>query len=76
VVKDRKRTENQVADHLSRLEKEAMLKIGDRAEINDVFPDEQALVASHDLIPWFADFDNYLSCDLVPSTICGSIHRP
>ena len=66
VVKDRKGTENQVADHLSRLEEEAMLKLGDRAEINDAFPDEQVLAASHDLIPWFADFANYLASDIVP----------
>ena len=51
VVKDRKGTENKVADHLSRLEEEAMLKLVDRAEINDAFPDEQVLAASHDLIP-------------------------
>ncbi|WMV49906.1 hypothetical protein MTR67_043291 [Solanum verrucosum] len=66
VVKDRKGTENQVADHLSRLEEEAMLKLGDRAEINDTFPDEQVLAASHDLISWFADFANYLASDIVP----------
>ncbi|WMV32914.1 hypothetical protein MTR67_026299 [Solanum verrucosum] len=41
VVKDRKEIENQVADHLSRLEEEAMLKLGDGDEINDTFPDEQ-----------------------------------
>ena len=66
MVKDRKGTEKQVADHLSRLEQEAMLKVGDRAEINDVFPDEQVLAASHDLILWFADFANYLASDIVP----------
>ena len=58
VVKDRKGTEIQVADHLSRLEEEAMLKLGDRAEINNAFPNEQVLAASHDLIPWFADIAN------------------
>ncbi|WMV18842.1 hypothetical protein MTR67_012227 [Solanum verrucosum] len=66
VVKDRKGTKNQVADHLSRLEEEAMLKLGDRVEINDAFLDEHVLSASHDLIPWFADFANCLASDLVP----------
>ncbi|XP_049345498.1 uncharacterized protein LOC125810025 [Solanum verrucosum] len=61
VVKDRKGTEHQVVDHLSRLEEEVMLKFGDRAEINDAFPDEQVLATSHALIPWFADFANYLA---------------
>ena len=73
MIKDRKGTENQVVDHLSRLEEEAMLKLGDRAEINDAFPDEQVLVASHDLIPWFADFANYLASDIVPSYL--SFHQ-
>ena len=30
-VKDRKATENQVADHLSRLEDEAMCELGEKA---------------------------------------------
>ncbi|XP_015078346.1 uncharacterized protein LOC107022170 [Solanum pennellii] len=38
-VKDRKGTENQVADHLSRLEDEALRELGGRAEIHDAFPD-------------------------------------
>ena len=73
VVKDRKGTENQVADHLSRLEEEAKLKLGDRAEINDAFPDEQVLAASNDLIPWFADFASYLASDIVPPDL--SFHQ-
>jgi len=39
-VKDRKGTKNQVCDHLSRLEEEAMMKLVDGIEINDTFPDE------------------------------------
>ncbi|WMV32915.1 hypothetical protein MTR67_026300 [Solanum verrucosum] len=73
VVKDRKEIENQVADHLSRLEEEAMLKLGDGDEINDTFPDEQVLAASQYLIPWFADFPNYLASDLVPPDL--SFHQ-
>uniref|UniRef100_UPI001CC02756 hypothetical protein n=1 Tax=Escherichia coli TaxID=562 RepID=UPI001CC02756 len=73
VLKDRKGTENQVADHLSRLEEEAMLKLGERTENNDAFADEQLLAASHDLIPWFADFANYLASNLVPSDL--SFHQ-
>ncbi|XP_015162967.1 uncharacterized protein [Solanum tuberosum] len=60
-VKDRKGTENQVADHLSRLEEEAMIKLENGVEIDDAFPDEQVLSAFYDLIPWFTDFANYLS---------------
>ena len=58
-VLDRKGTENQVADHLSRLEDEAMRELGDKTDIDDTFPDEHVLAASQDLIPWFADFENY-----------------
>ena len=33
--------------------------------IDDYFLDEHVLAASHDLIPRFADFANYLASDLV-----------
>ena len=49
-MKDRKRTKNQVADHLSRLEDEAMSELGEKAEINDTFLDEHVLAASK---TWF-----------------------
>ncbi|KAH0679182.1 hypothetical protein KY284_020267 [Solanum tuberosum] len=60
-------------DAKPRLEEEAMLKLGDGAEINDAFPDEQVLAASFDLIPWFTDFSNYLASDLFPSDL--SFHQ-
>ena len=47
-VMDRKGSENQVADHLSRLEDEAMRELGDKTDIDDTFPDEHVLVASQD----------------------------
>ena len=45
-VKERKGTENQVADHLSRFQDEAMLELGEKDEIEDAFPDEHVLAAS------------------------------
>ena len=51
-VKDIKGTENQVADHLSHLEDEAMRELGDKTEIDDTFPDEHLLADSQDLIMW------------------------
>lgn len=39
-VKDRKAIKNQVADHLSRLEEEAMQKVTTGLEIDDSFPEE------------------------------------
>ena len=68
-VMDRKGIENQVVDHLSRLEDEAMRDLGDKTDIDDTFPDEHVLAASQDLIPWFADFANYLASDIVPSDL-------
>ena len=72
-VRDRKVTENQVADHLSRLEDEAMRELGYKTNIDDTFPDEHVLASSKDLIPWFTDFTNYLDSDIVPSDF--SFHR-
>ena len=58
-VRDIKGTENQVADHLSLLEDDAMRELGDNTNTDDTFLDEHVLAASQDLIPWFADFANY-----------------
>ena len=64
-VKDTKGTENKVAGHFSRLEDEAMREVGEKAEIDDACPDVHVLAASQDLIPWFADFANYLVSDVI-----------
>nr|XP_009791419.1 PREDICTED: uncharacterized protein LOC104238681 [Nicotiana sylvestris] len=48
-VKARKGTENQVADHLSRLEEAGRPKI--HLEINDAFPDEHILALSNTFAP-------------------------
>ena len=48
-VKDRKGIENQIANHLSRLEDEAMQKLGEKSEIDDTFPDDHVLSSSHTL---------------------------
>ena len=69
-IKDRKGTENQVADHLSRLEANSSTLT--RKGITETFPDEQLLVIqqSHMLqqseSPWYADFVNYLVSGLLP----------
>ena len=68
-VRDRKVTKNQVADHLSRLEDETMRDLGDKTDIDDTFPNEHVLAALQDLIPWFADFANYMASNIVPSNL-------
>ncbi|XP_016685313.1 uncharacterized protein [Gossypium hirsutum] len=50
-IRDRKGTENQVADHLSRIE--ARSEYGNIQRIQDDFPDKQLLVAI--ALPWYAD---------------------
>ncbi|XP_075097855.1 uncharacterized protein LOC142175174 [Nicotiana tabacum] len=62
-VKDRKGTENQVADHLSRLEEVGRPK--EDLEINDAFPDEHILALSSTFTPWYANISNFLVKDLI-----------
>ena len=61
-IKDKKGTENLVADHLSRLE-----GTRDDVPVNDEFPDEK-LFAIEDKreVPWFADYVNYLVAKVIP----------
>lgn len=59
-IVDRKGNENQVADHLSRLEEEG--RPSDGLEINDSFSDEQLLSVSMLDMSWFADI--VVPCEL------------
>ncbi|XP_075080104.1 uncharacterized protein LOC142165453 [Nicotiana tabacum] len=52
------RTENQVADHLSRFEEAGRPK--EDLEINDAFPDEHIWALSNTFAPWYADIANFL----------------
>ena len=61
-IKDKKRTENLVVDHLSRLE-----GLRDKVQVNDNFPDEQLLVIRDTkTVPWFSDYVNYLVAKVIP----------
>ncbi|KAL5579626.1 hypothetical protein UlMin_012068 [Ulmus minor] len=61
-IRDRKGTENQVADHLSRLEQNQ-----ESSEvINETFPDEQLFFLTQTQLPWYADFVNYLVSGMLP----------
>ena len=61
-IKDKKGTENLVADHFSRLEGPR-----DEVQVNDDFPNEQ-LLAIEDInpTPWFIDYVNYLVDKVIP----------
>ena len=61
-IKDKKGTENLVADHLSRLE-----GLSKEIHINDDVPDEQLLAIDKiKLVPWFSDYVNYLEARVLP----------
>ena len=50
-----------------------MRELGEKAEIYYTSPNEYVLAASQDMIPWFADFANYLASDIVPPDL--SFHQ-
>ncbi|GKC38145.1 reverse transcriptase domain-containing protein, partial [Tanacetum coccineum] len=56
-IKDKKGTENVVADHLSRIEND---ETSDDNDVDDIFPHETLMEITIRDIPWFADFENYL----------------
>ena len=62
-IRDRKGTENQVADHLSWIEpvEGASLPL---TEISENFLDEQLFSIQE--IPWFADIANYKAVRFIP----------
>ncbi|XP_070022978.1 uncharacterized protein [Nicotiana sylvestris] len=64
MFRDRKGTENQDTDHVSRLEEGGRPK--EDLEINDAFPNEHILTLSNTFAPWYADIANLLVSDLVP----------
>ncbi|XP_077222173.1 uncharacterized protein LOC143856016 [Tasmannia lanceolata] len=59
-IRNKKGTENLVADHLSRLSNAK----DDECPINESFPDEQLLAISSE--PWYADIVNYLVTGATP----------
>ncbi|XP_073120889.1 uncharacterized protein [Henckelia pumila] len=61
-IRDKKGSENLVADHLSHLELEGRVEHG---LIKEKFPDEHLFEITSKL-PWFADFANFLSCGVLP----------
>ena len=61
-IKDKKGTENLVADHLSRLEGPK-----DEVQVNDNFLNEQLLVIEDTKpVPWFVIYVNYLVAKVIP----------
>jgi len=65
VIKDKKGSENLVADHLSRLINEKVTR--EELEIRDEFPDESLPVVNER--PWFKDFANYKAVGIIPKDL-------
>ena len=63
-IKDKKGTENLVADHLSRLSHVDQ----DKSEINDSLPGDQLMKISYKT-PWYAEIVNYLVCEHLPASL-------
>ncbi|XP_068323218.1 uncharacterized protein, partial [Pyrus communis] len=61
-IRDKKGSDNVVADHLSRLNENH--GVGQPLPLNESFPDEQLLVIQ-EKEPWYADFVNYLVCGII-----------
>ncbi|KAK2361118.1 hypothetical protein QL285_086309 [Trifolium repens] len=61
-IRDKKGTENLVADHLSRLVNNEVTE--HEREVLEEFPDEQLLMVQER--PWFADLANYKASGLIP----------
>ena len=66
-IKDKKGSENVVADHLSRLVNSSNVE-EDSLPLHETFPDEQ-LFSLKFSDPWYADIINYLVTKQVPSTL-------
>ena len=66
-IRDKKGSENLVADHLSRLDQGNGV-VGDNVPINELFP-EEALLAVSMSTPWYADFVNYIVGGVLPDDL-------
>ncbi|KAK0591059.1 hypothetical protein LWI29_035067 [Acer saccharum] len=64
-IRDKKGSENVVADHLSRLMLDSYAE-EDTLPLRDSFPDEQLLKLS-DTEPWYADIVNFLTNKILPA---------
>ena len=65
-IRDKKRSENLIADHLSRLDQDGLKKHDDGVPINETFHGEHLLSVASKELPWFADIANYLVSGTLP----------
>ena len=65
-MRDKKGSENLVANHLSRLDHDGLKKNDDGVPINETFYDEYLLTIASKELSWFADITNYLVSSILP----------
>ena len=65
-MRDKKGSENLIADHLLRLDHDGLKKNDDGMPINETFHDEYLLTITSKELPWFADIANYLVSGILP----------
>jgi len=65
-IRDKKGTENVVANHLSRLPTPLRNEGECDLPIDYFFPDDHLFTLAISSIPWFANLVNYLACGIVP----------
>ena len=63
-IKDKKKSDNVIADHLFRIERNKAEE--EETRLKENFPDEQLFQLSFQM-PWYADIVNYLAWEVVPS---------
>ena len=65
-VRDKKGSENLVADHLSRLDQDGLRELDDGVPISESFYGEHLLNIISKELSWFADIANYLVSGVLP----------
>ena len=65
-IRDKKGTENVVADHLSRLENLDLDALAEKKPINEEFLDESLFSIDFASTPLYANFANFLASDILP----------
>ena len=66
-IRDKQGVKNLVVDNLSRIEQDNEESKG--IPIDDAFPDEYSMAINTDTTSWYADFVNFLACDVFPTDL-------
>uniref|UniRef100_A0A1S4B870 Reverse transcriptase/retrotransposon-derived protein RNase H-like domain-containing protein n=1 Tax=Nicotiana tabacum TaxID=4097 RepID=A0A1S4B870_TOBAC len=72
-IRDRKGTENQVADHLSRFENRGHITEGE--SLKETFHDKQLLAITSDETPWYMDYVNFIASGVTPPAFTDDHRR-